>query len=71
LPPGAGAAIEVEAGIACCAGEDDHEPLSAEQAEELLLVGGYVRRPPPELAVLPLDAARISAHLYGPVRNGQ
>jgi DNA polymerase III epsilon subunit family exonuclease len=38
-------------------------PLTAEQAEDLLLVDGFVRRPPPELAVLPLDAGRIEAHL--------
>jgi hypothetical protein len=57
---------EVEAGLAACAVEEDEEPLTAEQAEELLLVGGFVRRPPPELAVLPLDAGRIAAHLGVP-----
>jgi hypothetical protein len=41
-------------------------PLTAEQAEELLLVGGFVRRPPPELVVLPLDPERIAAHLLQP-----
>jgi hypothetical protein len=39
--------------------------MTAEQAEDLLLIGGFVRRPPPELAVLPLDAERITAHLAG------
>ena len=63
LPPGAGALVEVEVGLDACRGEQDDEPLTAEQAEELLLVGGFVRRPPPELAVLPLDARRIAAHL--------
>jgi DNA polymerase-3 subunit epsilon len=63
LPPGAGALVELEAGLACCATGEDGEPLSAEQAEELLLVGGFVRRPPPELTVLPLDRERIAAYL--------
>ncbi len=31
-------------------------PLTAEQAEDLLLIDGFVRRPPPELKVLPLAA---------------
>ena len=68
LPPGAGARLEVGAGLAVCraarerAGDDT---LSPEQAEDLLLIDGFVRRPPPELAVLPLDAARITAHLLG------
>ena len=55
LPPGAGALVELEAGLACCRVEDDDEPLTAEQAEDMLLIDGFVRRPPPELAVLPLD----------------
>ena len=63
LPPGGGALVELEAGIACCSAEPDDEPLTAEQAEELLLVGGFVRRPPPELTVLPLAGERIAAHL--------
>ncbi len=29
----------------------------------MLLIDGFVRRPPPELTVLPLDAGRITAHL--------
>jgi excinuclease UvrABC nuclease subunit len=66
LPPGAGARLEVAAGLAVCRASDhSQEPLSPEQAEELLLVDGFVRRPPPELAVLPLDAERIEAHLEG------
>ncbi len=32
------------------------EPITPEEAEDLLLLGGFVRRPPPELAVLPLQA---------------
>src|SRR5215218_8056742 len=65
LPPGAGARLEVGAGLALCqaARERDAETLTPEQAEDLLLIDGFVRRPPRELAVLPLDALRIRAHL--------
>jgi hypothetical protein len=65
LPPGAGAGLEVGAGVALCraARDQDEEPLSAEQAEDLMLIDGFVRRPPPELAVLPLEADRITLHL--------
>jgi hypothetical protein len=31
--------------------------LTPEQAEDLMLLDGFVRRPPPELDVLPLEAA--------------
>ena len=66
LPPGAGARIEIEAGIALCrsAGEPD-DTLTAGEAEDLMLLHGFIRRPPPELAVLPLDAERIAEHLSG------
>ena len=65
LPPGAGAKLEVGAGLALCRAtrNQGEEPLSAEQAEDLLLIDGFVRRPPPELAVLPLEADRITLHL--------
>ena len=64
LPPGAGARLEVEAGLAICrSARERGEALTGEQAEDLLLLDGLVRRPPPELAVLPLDAERIMAHL--------
>jgi len=67
LPPGAGARLEIEAGLALCrvARERAGEALTPEQAEDLLLVDGFIRRPPPELAVLPLDAGQITAHLMG------
>jgi DNA polymerase-3 subunit epsilon len=66
LAPGAGARLEIEAGLALCrvARERDAE-LTPERAEELVLVDGFVRRPPPELTVLPLDAGRIMEHLLG------
>jgi DNA polymerase III epsilon subunit-like protein len=67
LPPGVGARLEIEAGLALCrvARERAGETLTIEEAEDLLLVDGFVRRPPPELAVLPLDAKEITAHLMG------
>jgi DNA polymerase III epsilon subunit family exonuclease len=67
LPPGAGARLEINAGLALCrqAREGAPDTLSPEQAEDLLLLNEFVRRPPPELAVLPLDAGRIAAHLMG------
>jgi DNA polymerase III epsilon subunit family exonuclease len=39
------------------------DPLTAAQAEDLLLLDGFIRRPPPELDVLPLDASRIASCL--------
>jgi hypothetical protein len=65
LPPGGGARLEIEAGLALCrvARERAGEALTPEQAEDLLLVDGFIRRPPPELAVLPLYAGQITAHL--------
>ena len=67
LPPGAGARLEIGAGLTLCrvAREQAGGALTPEQAEDLLLVDGFVRRPPPELAVLPLDAQQITAHLTG------
>ncbi|HYZ20225.1 MAG TPA: exonuclease domain-containing protein [Gaiellaceae bacterium] len=65
LPPGAGTSLEIRAGVARCreasAGTD--ETLTPEQAEDLLLIDGFVRHPPPELTVLPLDADVVAAHL--------
>jgi hypothetical protein len=53
LPPGGGAALEVEAGLAAArrAGELD--------LDELLLVDSFLRRPPPELRVAPLRREAI------------
>ena len=59
LPPGGGARLEVEAGLALCRrGEPSFEP---EAADELLLVGSFLRRPPAELTVAPLVADAILA----------
>jgi DNA polymerase-3 subunit epsilon len=57
LPPGAGARVELASGAAACTRPAEREPLTPEQAEELLLLDGFIRRPPPELTVLPLAEA--------------
>jgi DNA polymerase III epsilon subunit family exonuclease len=65
LPPGAGARLEVEAGLvlARAAHKRAGDTLTPDQAEDLMVLDGFVRRPPPELAVLPLDAERINTYL--------
>jgi DNA polymerase III epsilon subunit family exonuclease len=65
LPPGAGARLEVNAGLTLCrlAREEVGGTLTLGDAEDLLLLHGFVRRPPPELAVLSLDAGQITAYL--------
>jgi hypothetical protein len=67
LPRGSGAKLEVGAGLALCRSARSRldDPLTPEEAEVLLLIGGFVRRPPPELVVLPLDADRIAARVAG------
>jgi DNA polymerase III subunit epsilon len=64
LPSGA-ARLEIGAGLGLCRAARDHaaEALTLEQAEDLLLLDGFVRRPPPELTVAPLDAERITSQL--------
>ena len=58
LPGGAGR-VEVEAGLAAAR---LGAPVPApEDTDELLLVGSFLRKPPPELRVVPLDAAQILA----------
>jgi DNA polymerase-3 subunit epsilon len=58
LPPGAGARLEVEAGLAATDFVAQSH-LLAEELDALLLVGTFLRRPPPELRVAPLDADAI------------
>ena len=50
--------LEVEAGLAACElpAPDDPQP---HEIDELLLIGTFLRRPPPELRVAPLDAGQI------------
>jgi DNA polymerase III epsilon subunit family exonuclease len=59
LPRGGGAIVEIEAGLR--AARAATASLAPEHADELLIVGAFLRRPPPEVTVLPLDAARIAA----------
>jgi DNA polymerase III subunit epsilon len=62
LPPGAGAVLEVRAGLAAAreaqAGPPALDPVSA---DELVLVASFLRRPPPELAVAQLEERAILA----------
>ena len=64
LLPGAGAALEVRAGLA--AARAAGPAFTPESADELLLLGTFLRRPPPELDVLPLDERAILAALRAP-----
>ncbi|HSC92103.1 MAG TPA: exonuclease domain-containing protein [Gaiellaceae bacterium] len=58
LPPGAGARLELEAGV----NEATRAELPPEDGAELLLVAQFLRRPPPELRVLPFaQVARVAA----------
>jgi DNA polymerase III epsilon subunit family exonuclease len=61
LPCHAGAALEAAALVAEARAMAARGPAyDPEAADELLLVAGFVRRPPPELDVLPLDPGAIS-----------
>lgn len=53
LPPGGGH-LEVEAGLAAARRASD-----AEEIDELLLLDGFLRRPPPELRIVPLEREAI------------
>jgi DNA polymerase-3 subunit epsilon len=56
---------ELEAALAFAAAEaPSHEP---DHLDELLVVGTFLRRPPPELRVLPLDRDAILARLSRPL----
>src|SRR5712691_614013 len=58
LPPGEGSRLEVEAGLAESRSETpDH--LAADDLDALLVIGTFLRRPPPELRVAPLEADAI------------
>jgi DNA polymerase III epsilon subunit family exonuclease len=59
LPRGAGARLEVAAALVRVG--QSAPSLAPEDADELLLLATFLRRPPPELRVLPLDADRIMA----------
>ena len=64
LPRGADALVQIQAGLEVVqAAPDSTGPLSSQQAEDMLLIEGFVRRPPLEMAVLPLDLQAIRHHL--------
>ena len=58
IPRGAAGRLEIEAGLAASAAEPS---LASEDAADLLVVAGYLRRPPPELRVVGLRVAEIAA----------
>lgn len=55
VPPGGGSAVELQAGLA--AARQAEPSLAGEDADTLRLVGGFLRRPPPELEVVQLARA--------------
>jgi len=61
LPPGEGARLEVEAGLVAVREQPQVTNcyLEAEELDALLVVGVFLRRPPPELRVAPLEAEGI------------
>jgi DNA polymerase-3 subunit epsilon len=64
LPPGGGARLEIESGVAEARTVMTCDPSYApEDADDLLVVHEFLHRPPPELLVLPLDATAICAQL--------
>ena len=59
LPPGGGAHLEIEAGLAAA-----RRALTTEEPgdlDELFLVGTFLRRPPAEMFVVPLEKQAILA----------
>ncbi|HEY8409094.1 MAG TPA: exonuclease domain-containing protein [Gaiellaceae bacterium] len=55
LPPGGGAYLEIEAGLAATR----HGRSGDTDLDELFLVGQFLRRPPPELRIVPLERDAI------------
>ena len=63
LPRGGGALVEAAAGVA--EARRVSQSLAAEDADEVLTVVGFLKRPPPELTVVALDAAAIASAVDG------
>jgi DNA polymerase III subunit epsilon len=58
VPPGPGARLEINAGLTIARHVSrERGPLTGMQAEDMLLLGSFIRRPSPELTVLPLETA--------------
>jgi DNA polymerase III epsilon subunit family exonuclease len=64
IPRGGGGLLEVEAGLVDVRGSLDAD-LAATTAEELLLIASFIRRPPPEIRVVPLERNAILAAANG------
>ena len=59
IPRGAAGRLEIQASLAAASCS---EPSRAqEDAADLLVVAGFVRKPPPELRIVPLRLAAIQA----------
>jgi len=63
IPRGGGARVEIEAGLGAAAAAAPS--LAAEDADALLVIDGFLRRPPPELRVVPLETGAILAATNG------
>jgi DNA polymerase-3 subunit epsilon len=61
LPPGGGAILETQAGLAAAATAAEVPSLDPEHADTLLLLDTFLRRPPPELLVTRLDLDAVLA----------
>jgi DNA polymerase-3 subunit epsilon len=59
VPPGPGARLELEAGLA--EARRAQPSTAPEDADELLLLGSFLDRPPPELTVVPLARLGVRA----------
>ena len=59
VPRGAAGRLEIEAGLAAAANVE--QSLAPDDAADLLVVAGFLRRPPPELRIVGLRAAEILA----------
>jgi DNA polymerase III epsilon subunit family exonuclease len=59
IPRGAAGRLEIENGLAAAASAEPS--VAAEDAADLLVVAGYLRKPPPELRIVGLRAAEIAA----------
>ncbi|MFL6271342.1 MAG: hypothetical protein ACJ75A_14565, partial [Actinomycetes bacterium] len=60
VPPGPRGRLEINAGLAIARHSSrDREPLTGMHAEDMLLLGGFIRRPSPELTVLTLEGDAV------------
>ena len=69
LPEGPGAALEAAAAVAEARAAASEVACGPEESDELAVVAGFLRRPPPELAVVPLDERDIVAACVERRRN--